>query len=397
MLHGICRREQGEGKRTVAQHNLFYYPYASFTGSQSLLLKAAALYFDKLYVLDPLKASFGQIGIGAAERDVQLLEQEQILDRVAPEEVLNKYEATITAAIKRDLNDAGFKKLCAEKIGSLWTLALAKVPEGLRHDPAFSPLEDSMKRALTGEGGYSEKAGYSEYAEYRESATGVIEYRYADYPFDVGEAIMLNHALVGGILHAGAIPITDDEIHSRILNYKLQQAQQELPEIRAALAATRLEFAGAKLAAQSLTDLDLGVIPEAMPLEKILEYRLRYSGELQAARDKLQWMAREITDEPWTKAFEDAVFHQKIPELHKALQPAQNSWSAWLKLAGLAMGGAAAVLALFTSPGAPAATAVVVAALTIGKDAGIGGLECVQDWKAGKARNGLHYLLRLKS
>jgi hypothetical protein len=37
----------------MTEHNLFYYRYTSFTNSQRPLLKVAALYFDKLYILDP--------------------------------------------------------------------------------------------------------------------------------------------------------------------------------------------------------------------------------------------------------------------------------------------------------------------------------------------------------
>ena len=33
----------------MGQHSVFYYPYASLGTDQSLLLKAAALYFDKLF------------------------------------------------------------------------------------------------------------------------------------------------------------------------------------------------------------------------------------------------------------------------------------------------------------------------------------------------------------
>ena len=66
-----------------------------------------------------------------------------------------------------------------------------------------------MKRIMT---------GYAEvYDEYRESQTGLVEYRFSDYPFEVGEAIMLNHALVGSLLYTSAVPINDDPLHSRIL------------------------------------------------------------------------------------------------------------------------------------------------------------------------------------
>jgi hypothetical protein len=46
----------------MTEHNRFYYPYASFTNAQLPLLKVAALYFDKLVILDPVGASWATIG-----------------------------------------------------------------------------------------------------------------------------------------------------------------------------------------------------------------------------------------------------------------------------------------------------------------------------------------------
>jgi len=106
-------------------------------------------------------------------------------------------------------------------------------------------------------------------------------------------------------------------------------------------------------------------------------------------------MAREVTHEPWTKEYEDEVYHKVIPELNKALEPAQNSWSSWLKPLRLVLGGAAVVLGVFSNPLIP--VALGVAALTVGKEAAIGGLEVYKDWKQGRTQNGLHYLLRFKS
>jgi hypothetical protein len=45
-----------------AERNLFYYPCASFTNAQLPLLKVAALYFDKLVLLDPVGASWDTVG-----------------------------------------------------------------------------------------------------------------------------------------------------------------------------------------------------------------------------------------------------------------------------------------------------------------------------------------------
>jgi hypothetical protein len=46
----------------MTEHNLFYYPHASFTNAQLRLLKVVALYFDKLVILDPVGASWASIG-----------------------------------------------------------------------------------------------------------------------------------------------------------------------------------------------------------------------------------------------------------------------------------------------------------------------------------------------
>jgi hypothetical protein len=265
---------------------------------------------------------------------------------------------------------------------------LAKVPHAIRQDPVHQPIDKSMKSLMS---------NYREvyYDEYRETQYGPIEYRYAEYPFPIGEAIMLNHALVGGLLHSQAVPITDDPLHSKILNYKLQHAQQN-PEIQA-IVADRMQqqnIAASKVALQALTDLQLGTIPKEMSLDRILEYRTKYKSELDAARGKLSWMAREIDQQPWTQEFEDEVFHKTIPDLHKALLPAKASWTSWLAGAGLLLGGAVVVLELFANP--VTSIALAVAGLTVTKDAGIGGIQLYQDWKNGKEQNGLHYLLRLK-
>lgn len=234
------------------------------------------------------------------------------------------------------------------------------------------------------------------YDEYRESIEGAVEYRYADYPFPIGEAIMLNHALIGSLLHTDAVPLTDTPLHSRILNYKLEKAL-EIPEIRSVLESRQKEqqFAGVAAAAQVLTDLPLGLIPEELTVEQILKYRRKHGAELKAVREKLGWMAREIAKEPWTKGFSDEVHHKLIPAIHKQMEPTQSSWSSWLRAAGIALGGVAVVLGIFGNPLTP--VAVGVAALTVAKDAGIGGLEWYQDWKNGKAQNGLHYLLKIRS
>lgn len=49
--------------------NLFYYAYASFTNAQLPLLNVAVLYFDKLMLLDPARASWDTIGVDQNARE----------------------------------------------------------------------------------------------------------------------------------------------------------------------------------------------------------------------------------------------------------------------------------------------------------------------------------------
>lgn len=172
-------------------HNIFYYPYATFGDKQSLLLKAATLYFDKLYILDPLKANWGGIGEGPLANDMRVLEQEGILIRISPEEVLHQYEKIIAQAVRIDMQDREFLEVCEQSgRAGRWTLALAKVPKVIRDDPKFKPLDRSMQRLMgevarevSSELGlyverYAEETAYSDiYDEYRETDAGPVEYR----------------------------------------------------------------------------------------------------------------------------------------------------------------------------------------------------------------------------
>ena len=83
-------------------NNLHYYPYASFTNEQMPILKSAAIYFDKLHILDPVEASWNIIGAGNAVQEVAFLKEKEIPMPIKPAEVLQKYDPQITACIRAD-------------------------------------------------------------------------------------------------------------------------------------------------------------------------------------------------------------------------------------------------------------------------------------------------------
>lgn len=424
-------------------HNLFYYPYASFTDAQLPLLKVAALYFDKLVLLDPVGASWDTVGADHVARDaVTLLQNAGILEIVSPATVLAKYEKPIAEAIRRDMGDREFLDLCdAQSRASgkqRWTLSLAKVPRDLQTDETMRRLmgdfaRETLLRSETQSRGDADYVSYGEtelgdildqharirstqsiptvrvFDEYREGYTGAVAYRYADFPLALGEAIMMNHALVAGLLHAGATLITDDPFHNRALAHKLHRATKE-PEIQQVISdrITQRQLKVGAFAAAALTDPDihLPILNPAIPLAEVLEYRLAHPEALAAVRDTLGGMAWRIHAEPWTADFERGIETQTLPKLFEELRDATKSRDAWLgnqrnkqwlKAAGIAVGAASAVLSGAAAPLTPIALAT--AGLTLASSTAIPGLEWLLDWREGKKnvqQNGLHYLLKLK-
>ncbi len=405
------------------EHTIFYYPYATFGNKQNLLLKAAAMYFDRLYILDPLKASWDGIGTRLSVQDMKLLEDEQILVRIVPEQVLQQYEKGIAATISADMKDQGFLQLCKTSgKAQKWRLSLAKIPKEIRQDPKYKPLDRSMQR-LMGElpkevskelSGYSEEyiedLQYNEiYDEYVEDDFGAIEYRFADYSLPFGESVMVNHALFGGLLYKEATPLTDDYFHHQVLDYKIKRAMK-IPMVREILE-DRFKvrkLKRAQLAVAALTDLDLSIISPDMPMEEILKYREDHKDELQQARQELGWLVVEIQQKPWSEDFFDEIETRTIPKIRQLLKEGKKARDSWfktnrgkhaLKLAKLTIAAASATISLAMGVTPFISVAIATTALSLVSSVGIDGVELALDWKAGKKEaqgNGLHYLMNLK-
>ena len=426
----------------MAQHNLFYYPYASFIEEQLPLLKVAALYFDKLYILDPQGASWDSIGIDDTTlKAINSLKDVGILEIVTPSAVLATYEKAITEAILQDMQNLEFLNLCdthSKATGKQhWTLSLSKVPQELQNDKVMRHLMGDFASEVSGKTAHetyeyrehqSDKLFADEqlanqflqrqknyekfeatgkaYDEYRESQNGVIEYRYADYPLALGESIMMNHAMFAGLLHSKATPITDNSFHNQALSLKLDNAVNN-PAIQQILTERiqQRQLKANMLAFSTLKDseLKLPILNSKLPLEVILEYREKNNDVLQATRDKLGRMARRIESEPWSEDFASKLEHTTIPNILDELDEAQKARDAWVKskhgrmtLKGVsaAVGVATAVLTVIAAPVTPIALATV--GLSVASGVAIPGVDWFLDWKEEKEKlkeNGLHYLL----
>lgn len=233
-------------------HNLFYYPYASCTNAQLPLLKVAALWFEKLVILDPIAVSWDTICTDRIARDAVRQLTDAGIKVVTPADALAKYERPIADAIRRDITDHKFLDLCDAQIQSTgkqhWTPFLAKILQDLQANQTMRHLPGDFACEVARDSGqYREREGgnpseYYEcaetgqaYDEYCEGYDRSIEYRYADFPLALGEAIMaimaimMNHTLFAGLLHACATPITDAPFHSQALAFKLHCAGQPPP------------------------------------------------------------------------------------------------------------------------------------------------------------------------
>lgn len=432
--HGRRKTEHLASKKGAShmpenELKLFYYPYASFTAEQHSLLRVAALYFDKLILLDPVGASWDIVGVPhpKAREELQMLKEAGILEIVTPAAVLKKYETSIADAIHRDMVDREFLELCEAEAKARgkqrWTLALAKVPQDVLAEQTMSKLLGDLARNVASEAGrYSESGRHSgdaasEYWGYaqdgkvfdelrRDYNSTEREYRYADFPLALGEAIMMNHALFTGLLYADATPITDDPFHNRALSLKLRRVLQE-PAIQQAQRDRARQLKIDLLAFGALTDsqLNLPILSPEVPLKEVVKYRQQHGAALKQARDKLGWMARRIEAEPWSTDFAEELEHKTIPDIAMGLDEARKARDAWLKserfrlglsITSVVAGTAAAVLSVFAAPLTPVVLAAAGASFVSG--VAIPGIDQLLEWRAGRTsaqENGLHYLLRI--
>ena len=388
----------------MEEHSIFYYPYSYFTDNDLPFLKAAALYFDKLYTLDPLKASFATIGVSSEINEaIILLEQANILERIEPTEVLSqdKYRNALKEEILRDIKDEEFNKICQSKSSKpYWTLALSKIPRELRNDAAFKPLDEAMKDILTPANNIYDETRYME-SRYTEVYSREIEYRYIDVALNVGESIMINHALFSGLLYSKATPITDDDFHRDIFEYKIKRAVED-PTLKELITPEAFKnIKPSQVAQKVLIDVDLAIISPTLPIEAILEYRLDNEEKLEEVREKLFWLSRTIREEPHTKEFYKEIEHQIIPRevqpLLKECKTKQKQWlkknkKKWLEVTGISVGTASTVIPLVFSviPYVTIPLAVVAIALR--------GRKLISKWKSDHADNvnDLSYFFNLK-
>jgi hypothetical protein len=390
---------------------LFYYPYVSPRDGQRDLFRLAALYFDKVHLLDPLGAAGGLVGPGAVADEVKLLHEADLLEPIDPGRLLDVHAGIIGAAIEHDLADPDYLELCRQhdERASTVTLALEKPSAELadsartraRDEAVQAFLSDTVPaavqaaRARIGQRGASAANAFSALVERPRLKHDGLKpkladevsfangrprsYRFADYPLPVGESIMVNHALVASTLQSAATPVTDDPLHAACLRHKLAQARGRVADVLAEKARER-GFANAEASHQALMDvlLKLPSFSPSCPLELVIEYRLGRSDELAEARERLSELARCICDSLWTPELAEHVERTLIPDLSGLLRVARahrDSWlgagrpRAWVRASGVGAGAAGTLVGLGMTSSALLPLPVALATLGLGADA----------------------------
>lgn len=402
-------------------NSIFYYPYANFFNTKSPILKTAALYFDKLYILDPLKATYSKPGcltLAKEPDDILILEKEGILERIAPEEVIHKYEKEISKAIREDMKDLSFRQLCEDKDSNgMWRLAVEKVPKDIRTDPEFKPIDKSMQRMMgkIPQGIVNDISRYNEvvaskyneisptWDEYCETDRNVREYRYADFPLALGESIMMNQALFAGLLYKNATPVTDEEFHSVALGAKINRALDKRQFQRILSKRRTLHQIKTDQVAQHLLtgwQIDFPGFKPNVKIEKILKFRKKHGDELLAARKKLKEIAYQIEETPFTIDFIDELNYKTFPSLKTEISECKKAQKSWIAAAGIAAGTAASIISCVINPTPVHTVAALGTSLGFFGQNIVPGIEWVKDWRDGKKakkENGLHYLIRYKN
>lgn len=297
-----------------------YYPYTRVQSSESL--KAMVLYFDKIHVISPNEASIGSF----SDSDFNVLFSNGLLNFISPSELLRQYDRVLTKSVIDDLTDHSFLRLASARRGHPWELFSEKVPSSLadhllrkyfvdipnfyaaekathfvREGPHEEIAENGLRELIEARHArYSEEASRARNkdAEYR-------EYRRVTLPFEVGESLMINHAICASSRFA-LTPITDSDVHHEFLMLKLSRMQHH-PLLKSILK----DYGYIKDIKNDLTAQN--IISETVPaltgasMQDVLEFRDENKDSLEAFRVQMGKLATEIQTNFWDSDFQKEI------------------------------------------------------------------------------------------
>jgi len=248
------------------------------------------------------------------------LESEGVVKYISPSTLLQEYDEIMTKSVIDDLTDSDFLSMCRQQRHPPWEIYAEKVPSGLAdaifrkylvNVPSFYAGQSAKKRLR--EGPYASmdqrRMFYEEMREqgqererrYRESRCVVL-------PFEVGESIMINHALCASGRFS-LCPLADDSVHHSFLMFKFQKATNT-PLLKRILA----DYGFIKDIKNDLTAVN--IISETIPvlenasIPDLLEFRDKNKRAFKRFRIEMGKLATEVEGNFW-----DSDFYKKIVDV----------------------------------------------------------------------------------
>jgi hypothetical protein len=260
------------------EYSALYYPYASVK-TQDLLNKSLLLY-DSLYIITPSAPEAEQVDIAYSgdKSDVgrgydewndsmRLLERENFIRPIDPEQYVRDYEPAFTEMLQNDLGSQAIRDEVERWNKGDWILYSGKVP----------PTVFQMLRAPQ---------------NHLDDYTVRLSFAH-------GESIMITHALLASATKS-LTPITDAPVHRRFLSLRLQEGAQRLNShrsdfesnygIRLGDIRTKQDFLEKKLIEMTLPD-----IKKTDP-RTILDFRNDHQDELAKFRSGVAALTKRLEE-----------------------------------------------------------------------------------------------------
>jgi len=298
---------------------VIYYPYATIHSDECLF--RAALYFDKIKIIRPQTARAGNESLKFTtlpNPHIDDLEKEKIVEYVYPDQLFRgPRERFISDSIKSDLDDPQFKRLCELMGGTSWTIYAEKVPlDGIfmkflqEYPPLFKDTDPLENRKLI-----------------EELIQKFDNENIVTVPFDLGESIMINHALSATIkwddeyenepkIQEEEItsPFTDRKFHNGILRHKLERLNQDQAYRQLLYDAEITDSVNADLTAFTVID---EMVPSLKKIEfnELVKFRKDNEGSLSNFRKEMKSRAEDIQTHHWGIDFKTEIKEKLIPEI----------------------------------------------------------------------------------
>jgi len=266
---------------------------------------------------------------------MRILEEERLVKYISPSELLRKYDNSMTKSVIDDLTNPSFLKLCQQQgLPRLWKVYAEKVPSALA-DASFRKYLVNIPNFYDGqflvhafrETGPYERREHSLYERMAERSTERThrygEIRMVELPFEVGESLMINHALCA-CDEFSLTPITDHKFHNDALMFKFRR-MQDTRLVKKLL----VDYDFIKDMKTDLTSIE--VISDTVPMlyranmTDVLEFRDENKDALERFRVEMRKIVTEVEENCWDEDFRKRIIEIVDSNVNPSIQNIKDS------------------------------------------------------------------------